>query len=467
MVKPENDPVQPKTIWRYDPHLDPALQFDPSRAKIEKLIDNTLKSRDETKMRAALEELKRLQQPYLNWTGKAERTSFEIDTVSLHVHERIDPASILSSVRKQVDKGKKTGEWLQPDLFAAPFENLPLRDAIDFYRHERGWANRLVAGDALLVMNSLIQKESMAGQVQMVYIDPPYGIKYGSNFQPFLNKRDVKDRKDEDLTQEPETIKAFRDTWELGIHSYLSYLRDRFLVAKDLLHESGTIFLQIGDENLHLARCILEEVFGPDNFIAIITVQKTSSATSELLPGTTDFLLLYAKNRRAVKFRPLFKEKTLDGEGASAYDKVELPNGKRIQAGQGAEAQARPFRYSDMRSSRPPGSFPVEFNGVTVSPKVGYWKTGEEGFRRLMQANRLDLAGNSLNYVRYLADFPAFPLNNIWSDLSSSVGGEKVYVVQTSHKIAERCLLMTTDPGDLVLDPTCGSGTTRSGEGAG
>jgi adenine-specific DNA-methyltransferase len=460
MVKPENDPVQPKTVWRYDPHLDPALQFDPARVKIEKLIDNALKSRNESKMRGVLEELKRLQEPYLTWTGKAERTNFEVDTVSLHVHERIDPASILSSVRKRTSESKGNGDFLQPDLFAAPFENLPLRDAIDFYRHERGWANRLMAGDALLVMNSLIQKESMAGQVQMIYIDPPYGIKYGSNFQPFVNKRDVKDRRDEDLTQEPEMIKAFRDTWELGIHSYLSYLRDRVLLAKDLLHESGCIFVQIGDENIHLARCILEEVFGSENFVAIITVQKTSSATSELLPGTADFLLLYAKNRRQIKFRPLFKEKSPNGEGASAYDRVELPSGKRIRGALEIEPNARLFRYSDMRSSRPPGSFPVEFRGTTISPKVGYWKTGEEGFGRLIKANRVDLGGNNLNYVRYLSDFPAFPINNVWSDLSSSVGGEKVYVVQTSHKIVERCLLMTTDPGDLVLDPTCGSGTT-------
>ncbi|MDD5404645.1 MAG: site-specific DNA-methyltransferase, partial [Sulfuricella sp.] len=229
MVKPENDPEQPKTTWAYDPHLDPALQFDMGRAAIEKLIDDALASGDEAAMRAALEELKRLQTPYLNWSGKAERTSFEVDTVSLHVHERIDPMSILAAVRRsgapaaksarapgQNTRGQGRASYIQPGLFDAPFESLPLRDAIDFYRHERGWANRMVAGDSLLVMNSLLQKEGMAGQVQMIYLDPPYGIKYGSNFQPFVGKRDVKDRKDEDLTQEPEMIKAFRDTWELG-----------------------------------------------------------------------------------------------------------------------------------------------------------------------------------------------------------------------------------------------------------
>lgn len=268
MVKPENDPAEGKTRWSYDPHLDPALQFDPGRAKIEALIDDALASGDAATMGAALEELKRLQAPYLNWAGKAEGSSFAVDTVSLHVHERIDPASILAAVGKSLPspasgrgargEGKASAKWHQPDLFAAPFENLPLRDAIDFYKHEKGWSNRLVAGDSLLVMNSLLKKEGLAGRVQMIYIDPPYGIKYGSKFQPFTHKRDVKDRKDEDLTQEPEMIKAFRDTWELGIHSYLTYLRDRLLLARELLSETGSVFVQISDENVHLVRNLMD-----------------------------------------------------------------------------------------------------------------------------------------------------------------------------------------------------------------
>jgi adenine-specific DNA-methyltransferase len=212
MVHPDNDPDQPKAVWKYDPHLDPELTFDSQRGAIEKLIDDALASGDADAMRDALVELKRLQEPYLNWAGKAEGTSFAVDTVSLHVHERVDPATILANARKRL-KGEKTGEaWRQTDLFAAAFENLPLRQALDFYHHEKGWSNRLIAGDSLLVMNSLLHKESMAGKVQMIYIDPPYGIKYGSNFQPFTNKKDVKDRVDADLTQEPEMIKAFRDT---------------------------------------------------------------------------------------------------------------------------------------------------------------------------------------------------------------------------------------------------------------
>lgn len=318
LVNENSDPGQPQTTWRYDPHIDPALAFDPGRAQIENLIDNALASGNENVMRAALEELKRMQSPYLNWAGKAERTSFDVDTVSLHVHERIDAMSILAAVRKRLNDAKtgKASPVIQPGLFNAPFENLPLRDAIDFYKHERGWANRLVAGDSLLVMNSLLQKESMAGQVQMIYIDPPYGIKYGSNFQPFVDKRDVKDRRDEDLTQEPEMIKAFRDTWELGIHSYLTYLRDRLLLAKELLSESGSVFVQISDENLHHVREIMDEVFGVRNFVAVVCYKKPGQRSSGVLNVLTDFVVWYAKDIKKIKYRQLYNEKALGGEGA-------------------------------------------------------------------------------------------------------------------------------------------------------
>jgi adenine-specific DNA-methyltransferase len=315
MVNIATDPHEGKNQWAYDPHIDPALQFDPQRGAIEALIDEALASGDSQQMRDALEELKRLQAPYLNWTGKAERTSFEIDTVSLHVHERIDPASILAAVRKAMQgEGKSKGleKAIQPGLFEAPFESLPLRDAIDFYRHERGWANRLIAGDSLLVMNSMLQKESMAGKVQMIYIDPPYGIKYGSNFQPFVGKRDVKDRTDADLTQEPEMIKAFRDTWELGIHSYLTYLRDRLLLAKELLSETGSVFVQISDENVHLIRNLMDEVFGADCFLNLIAIQKTSARSGdEQLAGICDYLVWYSKRRDKCHYNPLYKDREI------------------------------------------------------------------------------------------------------------------------------------------------------------
>lgn len=277
MVDTHSDGIEEKATWRYDPHLDPELQFDSSRVQVEKIIDDALASGDDETMRLALQELKRLQTPYLNWTGKAERTSFEVDTVSLHVHERIDPATILAAVQKRLKSQKvKENSTFQADLFHAPFENLPLREAIDFYKHERDWANRLIAGDSLLVMNSMLQKEGMAGQVQMIYIDPPYGIKYGSNFQPFTNKQNVVDRKDDDLTQEPEMIKAFRDTWELGIHSYLTYLRDRLLLAKDLLNDAGSIFVQISEQNIHHVRELMDDIFQPENYITSIAYATTS-----------------------------------------------------------------------------------------------------------------------------------------------------------------------------------------------
>jgi adenine-specific DNA-methyltransferase len=298
MVHAGTDPDGEKTVWAYDPHLDPVLNFDSTRAGIETLIDDALASDDPERMRDALQELKRLRAPYLNWTGKAERTSVEVDTVSLHVHERVDPATVLANAAKRLKGKEGATQWRQPDLFAAPFENLPLRQALDFYHHEKGWSNRLVAGDSLLVMNSLLTKGSMAGRVQMIYIDPPYGIKYGSNFQPFTNKRDVKDRSDDDLTQEPEMIKAFRDTWELGIHSYLTYLRDRLMLARELLTESGSIFLQIGDENVHHSREIMDEVFGKENFIATITIQKTGSVTGDFVQSNTDFIHWYGRERK-------------------------------------------------------------------------------------------------------------------------------------------------------------------------
>ena len=471
LVNPETDPAQPKTTWAYDPHLDPALQFDVQRAQIEKLIDDALASGDQATMACALAKLKRLQSPYLNWSGKAERTSFDIDTVSLHVHERIDPASILSAVRKNLKEGKtkKVPSFIQPGLFDAPFENVPLRDAIDFYRHERGWANRMVAGDSLLVMNSLLQKESMAGQVQMIYIDPPYGIKYGSNFQPFTNKRDVKDRKDEDLTQEPEMIKAFRDTWELGIHSYLTYLRDRLLLAKELLHESGSMFVQISDENLHHVRELLDEVFGTDNFISVITTKKTGGMGEVFIDNVSDYLIWFSKDRSKCKFNALFLPKELGVGGGARYNQLQFSNGfargmtkAEKESSEVIPADARAFLGGPMTSETASDSttFPFSLEGRELSIRKGGWKTGKDGMQRLIMANRLKLTKEFVNYKMFVDDFPAFVLTNLWSDTMGTAEQDKTYVVQTAAKVIERCLLMTTDPGDLVLDPTCGSGTT-------
>ena len=353
MVHAETDPDGEKSAWAYDPHLDPVLNFDSARGSIETLIDDALASDDPARMKDALRELKRLQQPYLNWTGKAEKTSFEVDTVSLHVHERVDPATILANAAKRLKGQDAASQWRQADLFAAPFENLPLRQALDFYSHEKGWSNRLVSGDSLLVMNSLLTKESMAGKVQMIYIDPPYGIKYGSNFQPFTNKRDVKDRSDADLTQEPEMIKAFRDTWELGIHSYLTYLRDRLMSARELLTESGSVFVQISEENVHLVRNLMDEIFGAENFFADIIFVKAGALGAAQLPRRNDYIIWYTKDRTAAKYHQVFIEKDPE-EDIGAYRLIEEDSGKvrGLKPGDNLR-EVRPLRHVLMTKPGP------------------------------------------------------------------------------------------------------------------
>lgn len=468
MVTPDTDADAGTTRWAYDPHLDPVLNFDVGRAQIETLVDEALASHDADTMREALETLKRMAMPYLQWTGKAERTSFAVDTVSLHVHERIDPATILGVIRRRMkDAPAGTG---QGDFFRAWFEEpLAWREAIEFYRHERGWANRLVAGDSLLVMNSLLQKEGMAGQVQMIYFDPPYGIKYGSNFQPFVNKRDVKDRKDEDLTQEPEMIKAFRDTWELGIHSYLTYLRDRLLLARELLSESGSVFVQISDENLHHIREVMDEVLGPDNFCSVIPFSKTSGQTPTLLATVADFLVWYARDRKKVKFNPIFAAKEAIGDPSERYVCVETDSGRIIdlsyqqkESGVIPEGEILRLRDTTSQTGGESSAYKFIFWGKSLSPSGSRgWSTNELGLDRASKSGRLHLVGSSLRWKNYENDYPVREVNSLWTDLTASGFGEtKVYVVQTQSRVIERCLLMTTDPGDLVLDPTCGSGTT-------
>lgn len=458
MVHPENDPDQPRTVYKYDPHIDPALMFDSARGQVEQVIDHALSSGDLDTMREALVELRRMQAPYLNWAGKAERTTFDVDTVSLHVHERVDPATILANVRKLL-KGEKAGEaWRQSDLFAAPFENLPLRQALDFYHHEKGWSNRLIAGDSLLVMNSLLQKESMAGQVQMIYFDPPYGIKYGSNFQPFTGQPDVKDRTDNDLTQEPEMIKAFRDTWELGIHSYLTYLRDRLRLAKDLLHESGSIFLQISEENVHHVREIMSDVFGALNFVADIVFVKAGALGASGLPRRNDYLIWYGKNSKKTKYNQLFLEKDPIGD-IGAYRLVQEPSGRIRPMRPGDDLSIlRPMRYVLLTKPGPGQKYQFNFCGQNIDSGNRWWGFPPENLERLRKSGRI--APSGMDSIRYLNDFAASYLTNLWLDTATGSGMGKIYVVQTAEKVIERCMLMTTDPGELVFDPTCGSGTT-------
>ena len=391
--------------------------------------------------------------PQLVWKGKDEQDAQDlaVPVVPVYIQEKIHPLALIENLRS-----KKA----QAELFA-DFNGIEFEQYVDFYHHGQSWTNRMILGDSLLVMASLAEKEGLKGKVQMIYMDPPYGIRFGSNFQVSTRKRDVKDGKAEDLTRQPEQIRAFRDTWELGIHSYLAYLRDRLVQARDLLTETGSIFVQIGDENVHLVRCVMDEVIGSGNFVAIIGVTKTSSATAELLAGTADFVLLYAKSRERVKYRQLYTPKASGGVGASGYSRVEMPDGTRGQLNAGAPLGARPFTVGDFTSQRPPGDFPVAFRGTHLRPKRGYWKTSPIGMERAIKANRAELVGNTLRYVRYIEDFSVYPVANIWTDTGvAGFASDKKYVVETSPKIIERCLLMTTDPGDLVLDPTCGSGTT-------
>jgi adenine-specific DNA-methyltransferase len=334
----------------------------------------------------------------------------------------------------------------------------------------------MILGDSLLVMTSLAEKERLKGRVQMIYFDPPYGIKFGSNWQVSTRKREVKDAKAEDVTRQPEQIKAFRDTWELGIHSYLTYLRDRLTIARELLAESGSIFVQIGDANVHRVRSLLDEVFGSENSISVISFTKTSSATQNYLPGVTDYLLWHAKNSGSTTFRQLFQSKAGD-EGTSAYGRVEFPDGTRRNLTQAERGDlgslpqgVRLFTLGDLTSQsvgREKGEgaacwFKVTVDGREFTPTLQTrWKTNENGMRASKEADRLGIAGNTLRYIRYLGDFPAYPLNNLWNDTGiAGFTSDKRYVVETSAKVVERCVLMTTDPGDLVLDPTCGSGTT-------
>lgn len=407
--------------------------------------------------------------PELQWAGKAEGTSFDVPTSSIHIHESIKPLNIIARVTKEYSKAEEGQLEGQTSMFEAetPAERMRRRrESIEFYQHGIDWTNRMIAGDSLVIMNSLLEKEGMAGQVQMIYIDPPYGIKYGSNFQPFTNQNMVKDT-DADLSQEPEMIKAFRDTWELGIHSYLSYLRNRLLLARNLLSEKGSIFVQISEANVHLVRLLCDEVFGFQNYIAQISFKTKKMALGRTyLASTNDYIIWYAKDEKLTKFHTLFTEKEI-GAG-SQYTCVELPNGKRRRMTREEKEDisslpkgSRIFRTLDLHSSGRTDScvFDFEFGGEICSPHRGRsWKTNHEGIQTLIDKNRLIKLGDSPEYVLYYDDFPVTALTNIWNDTQGAT--DKKYVVQTSEKVIQRCMLMTTDPGDLVLDITCGSGTT-------
>ena len=408
--------------------------------------------------------------PQLVWQGKDEqdREDLAAPVVPVYIQEKIHPQAIINALLRIEQPGDH-----QPNLFA-DFNGGPTDFAqkIDFYHHEQNWANRLILGDSLLVMTSLAEKEGLKGKVQTIYRDPPYGIKFGSNWQVSTRKRDVKDGKAEDATRQPEQVRAFRDTWKLGIHSYLAYLRDRLVVARDLLTETGSIFVQIGDENVHLVRCVMDEVFGSESFVSLISYKTTQSAGARALDTTCDYIVWYAKNFEQVKFRNLYKVLERGEKGATRYNFAEnIATGeiKRI-ANDEELGDTRDWRYFTDQglTSRGIGSDnsmrQIVFEGEPYSPPAGHWRTSADNIeRRLIPAGRVIKTSGTVRFKKYFDDFGCLSLSNLWDDVGGGIQSRddpKVYVVQTSTTIIQRCILMTTDPGDLVLDPTCGSGTT-------
>lgn len=414
--------------------------------------------------------------PQLIWKGKypdgdpAAGTDLVVDAPPIYIQEKIDPRVLVENLRKTAAVGESEPEL---SLFET-FDGLDELDMIEYYQHQANWSNRMILGDSLQVMTSLADREALRGQVQMIYIDPPYGIKFGSNWQTSARRRDVKDGKLEDAAREAEQIKAFRDTWEIGVHSYLTYLRDRLIAARELLTESGSCFVQIGDENVHLVRGLMDEVFGSENFISQITFKTTSGATTEFLGGTVDYVLWFGKSRDRTRSNSIYRPRAVGEGGDQTYSLVECSDGsrRRLTRAELAAHQAESGRLyrlqllTSQSQGRAKGEgaaswFPVTLGERTYRPSMqARWKTNETGMSRLIAARRVEPAGNSINYVRFHDDFPAIPLNNLWDDTQSGSGLDKIYVVQTNTKVIERCMLMCTNPGDLVLDPTCGSGTT-------
>lgn len=415
---------------------------------------------------------------YDNDDEETQAPDLKVDIRSLYVHEDIRPEMLIKGLYR-IKEDDASGMM---SLFGSEIPNTIIEDELErvteYYKHNADWKNRLIQGDSLLVMNSLLKRESMAGKVQCIYIDPPYGIKYGSNWQMRLNDREVKDN-DANVSGEPEMIKAFRDTWEFGVHSYLQYLRDRLVLSRELLNQTGSCFIQISDENVHLVRSLMDEVFGSENFISQIVYQKTTGTGSpgelKTVSAVVDYILWYAKDKGNYKYRKICIRKEDSGEGIEAYKFIEEPSGNRYPISEWDKHNTTPFSYKSIPSgyrlyrlsdltSQTGGDttrFPIEFEGrvYSISNSRG-WRTNKEGMDRLLSMRRIQPSKNVLRFVDYYDDFPYVTLNNLWSDTSSNLGNEKMYVVQTSTKVIQRCILMTTDPGDLVLDPTCGSGTT-------
>jgi len=474
---------RPPRTYQYDSSLDPAMSWDESRERdlgdwLLGLLERSAKEGEKTVFSPtqewqggavridsaadAVRLLRGLSKPYLNWAGKAERHQISVPSVPLFVHERHSTKAILDGIRHRKARGATL------ELFGDP--QMDIRDNLEAYEHKGPWQNRMILGDSLSVMNSLVEFEGLGGQVQMIYIDPPYGVKFGSNFQPFVRKREVKHGGDEDMTREPEMVKAYRDTWELGLHSYLTYLRDRLMVARELLHETGSVFVQISDENVHRVKAVLDEVFGSQNACAVITLTKAASQSSDLLASVNDYLLWFAKDKTRVKYRRLFKSRPPIDSPTHRYICVETPRGEIIdlslkqKLGKDPIPEGRFLRLVTLtsQSGSATSRFEYEFEGKRYRPPGARgWSTSREGLDRVREVGRMYAVGTTLMWKNYHSDFAYRPIVSLWDDIrSSGFGEEKLYVVQTQAGVVERCVMMTTDPGDLVLDPTCGSGTT-------
>jgi len=446
---------------------------DASRKNIPTAEFQSVMHKDEqSPIQVAYERRNRDLDPQLVWRGKDEQDWSElvVQAPPLYIQEKVHPKVLIDDLLRQTKTDDKAAE-AQFDLFA-DFNGLPDEArSTDFYQHDANWTNRMILGDSLQVMASLAEREGLRGKVQCIYIDPPYGIKFNSNFQWSTTSRDVKDGNTGHITREPEQVKAFRDTWRDGIHSYLTYLRDRLTVARDLLTESGSVFVQIGDENVHLLRSLLDEIFGNEKFVSLIAFEKTSSASSERLSAVCDYLLWYAKDDSKLKYRPSFQSKILGEVGTTQYVWLDsLTQGERRLTDEDLlkvneiREEYRVFACDNLTSQRPAQGGDVKsfhYRGRPFTPGKGTFKTDQNGLEHLARGGRLKPIGRSLMYKRFLEDFAVTPLSNSWSDVKMTGFSEaKTYIVQTGQKVIQRCILMTTDPGDLVLDPTCGAGTT-------
>ncbi len=399
--------------------------------------------------------------PQLVWKGKdaQDREPLAVPAVPIYIQEKIAPRAIIENLRA----ARARGDAPQLDLFG-DFNGLDFEQLIEFYQHSQHWSNRMILGDSLMVMTSLAEKEGLRGQVQMIYVDPPYGIKFGSNWQVSTRRRDVRDGRAEDATREPEQVKAFRDTWELGIHSYLSYMRERLAAAHSLLTPSGSLFVQIGEENLHLVRGLLDEVFGSGNFVVMIAFTKSGGLeAANRVASRMDYLLWYARNKDQLKYRQLYSAR--EDPFASGYNMVELADGQRRPSATGERAGVEPlpagarlFRLDSLTKPGPGARYEFEYGGRTFTSGGRWWGMPKENLALLASRGRLVVAGNSLRYVRYHDDFKYKPFDNLWDGLYGAA--DPVFVVQTNPEVIQRCVVMSTDPGDLVVDPTCGSGTT-------